>query len=189
MPHLPVDSPPNLHTCLLNQHLQLLNCCMARKKRRHLAGGTGKAELLAGEEGVGRLGVLGPVAHLKLLESGETLCAPVSQVAGSHPRPQALLHLTPLAPPHACEFCRAGGSGRSDSDGGVDRGGGGPDSAHREVRGQREAGSSRGSPLTAHTPSVAQHGGGLFPPLLGHASLQGLCLYLPPPPSTLNPEP
>ena len=151
MPHLPVDSPPNLHTCLLNQHLQLLNCCMARRKRRHLAGGSGEAELQAAEEGVGRLGVLGPVAHLKLLESGETLCAPVSQVAGSH-TPSPLHPTPPPPPPHACVFWRAGGSGRSDSDGGVDRRERGPHSAHREVREHRLS-----SALPGEVPAHSSH--------------------------------
>ena len=99
MPYLPTDSPPNLHTCLLNQHLQLLNCCMARRKRRQLAVRNREAEAGVGrEEGVGRLGVLGPVAHLKLLESGETLCAPISQVACSQPLSIDLLTTPPLMP-------------------------------------------------------------------------------------------
>lgn len=34
---VPVESTPDLRTCLLNQNLELLNCCMSRQKRRELA--------------------------------------------------------------------------------------------------------------------------------------------------------
>ncbi|GJP33919.1 hypothetical protein CLOM_g18421 [Closterium sp. NIES-68] len=34
IPRVPQDSDPDLHTCLLHQHLHLLNCCTARRLRR-----------------------------------------------------------------------------------------------------------------------------------------------------------
>lgn len=37
MPYVPSDDLPDLGYCLLHQQLQVINCCIARKKRRHIA--------------------------------------------------------------------------------------------------------------------------------------------------------
>lgn len=132
IPRLPPDANPDMHTCLLNQQLQLINCCIARRERRRqalaaleLVASQPMSELVSDQidqsegrrsrgnvqEGVEkrefvndvrevnheqesgillvaklqngviarRLGVAEPVMDLKLLETGEPLCAPVCQ--------------------------------------------------------------------------------------------------------------
>ncbi|XP_076954586.1 uncharacterized protein LOC143629113 [Bidens hawaiensis] len=37
IPGIPTDEIPNLNTCLLHQQLQVINCCVSRKRRRAIA--------------------------------------------------------------------------------------------------------------------------------------------------------
>eukprot|EP00268_Persea_americana_P002226 TRINITY_DN10666_c0_g2_i2.p1 TRINITY_DN10666_c0_g2~~TRINITY_DN10666_c0_g2_i2.p1 ORF type:complete len:634 (+),score=119.03 TRINITY_DN10666_c0_g2_i2:150-2051(+) len=37
VPHVPLDETPDLNYCLLHQQLQVINCCIARKRRRDIA--------------------------------------------------------------------------------------------------------------------------------------------------------
>ncbi|RWR73019.1 Rab3 GTPase-activating protein catalytic subunit [Cinnamomum micranthum f. kanehirae] len=37
VPHVPLDETPDLNYCLLHQQLQVINCCIARKRRRNIA--------------------------------------------------------------------------------------------------------------------------------------------------------
>ncbi|GJN11653.1 hypothetical protein PR202_ga29857 [Eleusine coracana subsp. coracana] len=37
VPRMPLDSAPDLNCCLLHQEIQVINCCVARKKRREAA--------------------------------------------------------------------------------------------------------------------------------------------------------
>ncbi|GJP57856.1 hypothetical protein CLOP_g17630 [Closterium sp. NIES-67] len=80
IPRVPQDSDPDLHTCLLHQHLHLLNCCTARRLRRshQLAHGS-PSTAGTGGGGMRRRGVLRRVPGLDLLDTGEPLCAPITQ--------------------------------------------------------------------------------------------------------------
>ena len=106
IPGIPVDDVPELSYCLLYQQMQLMNCCLSRKKRRAIA--TESLESLINEvecdaEGVPssvekitsgsflyaktstgdlvvRLGVSHQVDSLTLLETGEPVYAPLTQV-------------------------------------------------------------------------------------------------------------
>lgn len=106
IPDIPLDEVPDLSFCLLYQQLQLMNCCLSRKKRRTVA--TDSLESLIREadcdaEGVPssvekitsgpflhaktntgdvivRLGVSHQADDLTLLETGEPVYAPLSQV-------------------------------------------------------------------------------------------------------------
>lgn len=113
---MPIDEIPDLRYCLLHQQLQLINCCIARRKRRvadlasleilssyvahedssspksvgkHTAplDGVGRtppvllyARLKTGEI-VLRLGADQPAADLLMLETGEPVYSPITQVS------------------------------------------------------------------------------------------------------------
>ncbi|CAO2833578.1 unnamed protein product [Amaranthus hypochondriacus] len=105
IPGIPLDDVPELSFCLLYQQMQLMNCCLSRKKRRAIA--TESLESLINEvecdaEGVPspvekitsgsflyaktstgdlvvRLGVSHQADSLTLLETGEPVYAPLTQ--------------------------------------------------------------------------------------------------------------
>lgn len=113
---LPVDESPDLRYCLLHQQLQLINCCIARRKKRaadlesleilnsylahednssaestdnHLAPSESLnikapvllyAKLKTGEK-VLRVGADHPAADLLMLETGEPVYSPITQVS------------------------------------------------------------------------------------------------------------
>ncbi|XP_072951923.1 uncharacterized protein [Typha angustifolia] len=105
IPRMPLDADPDLNSCLLHQQLQVINCCIARKKRRAIA----KEELdsvlkqksldsshsgdspqkcslhnkFYAKNSVGdyvlRLGADCPSQNLTMLETGEPIYSPVLQ--------------------------------------------------------------------------------------------------------------
>ncbi len=114
---MPVDANPDLRYCLLHQQLQLINCCIARHKRRvaDLAalealseygsnGGHEVGSQACGDDGLPslalligghpnllfaktksgelklRLGADLPAADLRMLETGEAVYSPITQV-------------------------------------------------------------------------------------------------------------
>ncbi|XP_050368540.1 uncharacterized protein LOC126786684 [Argentina anserina] len=104
VPSIPVDEIPDLNSCLLYQQLQVLNCCVSRKRRRDIATQTldfvireaspnaeessvsmdnASGPILYARIGTGelvlRLGADRPYSNLKLLETGELMYAPVTQ--------------------------------------------------------------------------------------------------------------
>lgn len=106
VPSIPVDEIPDLNSCLLYQRLQVINCCVSRKRRRDIAtetldfvireaspnaeessaskdntaGPILYARLSTGEL-VLRLGADRPYSNLKMLETGEPMYSPVTQVS------------------------------------------------------------------------------------------------------------
>lgn len=106
IPGIPLEEVPDLSLCLLYQQMQLMNCCLSRKKRRAIA--TDSLETLISEAGcdadgvpssvekiisgsfpyaktntgdlVVRLGVSHQADTLTLLETGEPVYAPLTQV-------------------------------------------------------------------------------------------------------------
>lgn len=82
---IPRDEIPNLHSCLLNQQLQVINCCISRKQRRARISPYGDihpeshARICSGEL-VLRLGVDKRLENTRLLDTGEPVYAPVLQV-------------------------------------------------------------------------------------------------------------
>lgn len=107
---MPIDENPDLRYCLLHQQLQLINCCIARRKRRaaDLAaleamseyesqeGNSPKssesvklpstetpvllyAKIKSGEK-ILRIGADRPAADLLMLETGEPVYSPITQV-------------------------------------------------------------------------------------------------------------
>lgn len=106
IPWIPLDENPDLKSCLLHQWLQVINCCLARKARFIAASealdavmsqaslanensdiseamGT-PASLLYAKNNTGelilRLGVHHQVQNLTMLETGEPVYAPITQV-------------------------------------------------------------------------------------------------------------
>jgi Rab3 GTPase-activating protein catalytic subunit len=106
LPGVPQNEIPDLKTCLLNQHFQVINCCISRKRLRIIAtealdsmvmqasssikesandvdGAPASPALYArlntGER-VLRLGANCPSGDLTLLETGEPVYSPVTQV-------------------------------------------------------------------------------------------------------------
>lgn len=112
---MPIDANPDLRYCLLHQQLQLINCCIARRKRRvvDLASLENLSSYVAREDGsspqgndkhaaplaylndnppvlvyakiktgenVLRLGADSPAADLLMLETGEPIYSPITQV-------------------------------------------------------------------------------------------------------------
>uniref|UniRef100_A0A2C9W718 Rab3GAP catalytic subunit conserved domain-containing protein n=1 Tax=Manihot esculenta TaxID=3983 RepID=A0A2C9W718_MANES len=105
IPGIPVDDLPDLNLCLLYQKLQVINCCVSRKRRRIIA--TQSLELvmrdasscaeqsaisneaigssvilyarLSNGENVLRLGADQPADNLTLLETGEPVYSPITQ--------------------------------------------------------------------------------------------------------------
>lgn len=106
IPGIPLNEVPDLSFCLLYQQMQFMNCCLSRKKRRAIA--TDSLESLIREAGcdadgvpssveritsgsflyaktntgdlVVRLGVSHQAENLTLLETGEPVYAPLTQV-------------------------------------------------------------------------------------------------------------
>ncbi|KAL5583624.1 hypothetical protein UlMin_016066 [Ulmus minor] len=102
IPGIPLDEIPDLNSCLLYQKLQVINCCISRKRRRDIATqslefvmreGSSNAEELAAfnvaspilyarintGELVLRLGADCPSGDLTMLETGEPVYSPVTQ--------------------------------------------------------------------------------------------------------------
>uniref|UniRef100_A0A0E0LL67 Rab3GAP catalytic subunit conserved domain-containing protein n=1 Tax=Oryza punctata TaxID=4537 RepID=A0A0E0LL67_ORYPU len=106
VPRMPLDATPDLNCCLLHQEIQVINCCIARKKRRKAAkesldsllkrasidnsnhlysnGESPDSEMyVKGSAGdnVLRLGADHPSENLTLLETGEPVYSPTLQAA------------------------------------------------------------------------------------------------------------
>uniref|UniRef100_A0A0E0LL64 Rab3GAP catalytic subunit conserved domain-containing protein n=1 Tax=Oryza punctata TaxID=4537 RepID=A0A0E0LL64_ORYPU len=104
VPRMPLDATPDLNCCLLHQEIQVINCCIARKKRRKAAkesldsllkrasidnsnhlysnGESPDSEMyVKGSAGdnVLRLGADHPSENLTLLETGEPVYSPTLQ--------------------------------------------------------------------------------------------------------------
>ncbi|XP_008226869.2 PREDICTED: rab3 GTPase-activating protein catalytic subunit [Prunus mume] len=104
VPSIPIDEIPDLNSCLLYQRLQVINCCISRKRRRAIATETldfviteasPKAEesaisndnpagpmlyaTLSTGELVLRLGADRPFGNVTMLETGEPVYCPVTQ--------------------------------------------------------------------------------------------------------------
>lgn len=104
VPSIPIDEIPDLNSCLLYQRLQVINCCISRKRRRAIATETldfviteagPKAEesaisndnpagpmlyaRLSTGELVLRLGADRPFGNVTMLETGEPVYCPVTQ--------------------------------------------------------------------------------------------------------------
>ena len=111
---MPIDDNPDLRYCLLHQQLQLINCCIARRKKRvkdlasfetlssyvaqeespsqNIAEHVSSPETLHGNplfllyaetktgEKVLRLGADRPAGDLLMLETGEPVYSPITQV-------------------------------------------------------------------------------------------------------------
>lgn len=106
VPSIPLDEVPDLNSCLLYQQLQVINCCLSRKMRRDIATqslefmisecGSNNEELTASKdlvpaspllyarmsngELVLRLGANRPSGDIIMLETGEPLYSPITQV-------------------------------------------------------------------------------------------------------------
>lgn len=108
VPHVPLDETPDLNYCLLHQQLQVINCCIARKRRRDISieslDSIAKQDSCTNEDLgicpynsssssivyarvsngdlVLRLGADRPSEGLTMLETGEPVYCPVTQVCG-----------------------------------------------------------------------------------------------------------
>ena len=106
MPGIPLDEIPDLNSCLLYQQLQVINCCVSRKRRfaiatesldyavreasSNAAESAGSNDIIAASpilyaristgELVLRLGADCPFSNLTMLETGEPVYSPVTQV-------------------------------------------------------------------------------------------------------------
>jgi hypothetical protein len=105
VPQMPLDSAPDLNCCLLHQEIQVINCCIARKKRRKAAKesldsflkrssidnsnprfsngefpGSGMYARDSAGHSVLRLGANCLCENLTLLETGEPIYFPILQV-------------------------------------------------------------------------------------------------------------
>lgn len=105
VPRMPLDAAPDLNSCLLHQEIQVVNCCIARKKRRKAAkesldsllkqasisnpeprfsnGKSPDSEMYARDstgDYVLRLGADRSSENLTLLETGEPIYSPTLQV-------------------------------------------------------------------------------------------------------------
>ncbi|KAI3510035.1 hypothetical protein L1887_25561 [Cichorium endivia] len=91
IPGIPRDKIPNLNSCLLYQHLQVINCCISRKQRRAIATKSLDAVLkqtnhdadlyakISTGERVLRLGANKRLENTTLLKTGEPVFTPVMQ--------------------------------------------------------------------------------------------------------------
>ncbi|KAI3851273.1 hypothetical protein MKX03_002261 [Papaver bracteatum] len=104
IPRVPLDENPDLNSCLLYQQLQVINCCISRKRRRAIATETLDSILreasihvdpidvsastvsssvlyarLSSGELVLRLGADHPYEGVRMLETGEPVYAPITQ--------------------------------------------------------------------------------------------------------------
>lgn len=104
IPWIPLDKNPDLKSCLLHQWLQVINCCLARKARCLAASealdavvrqanqesdvSEAMGSLLYAKSNSGelilRLGVYHQVENVTMLETGEPVYAPVTQVCNFH---------------------------------------------------------------------------------------------------------
>ncbi|CAI0437266.1 unnamed protein product [Linum tenue] len=104
VPGIPLDEFPDLHSCLLYQQFQVINCCVSRKKRHAIAAESMEAALrdaskfsaeyakglnapghllyakTSSGELVLRLGAGSKAPNLFMLESGEPIYSPIPQV-------------------------------------------------------------------------------------------------------------
>lgn len=106
LPGVPQNVNPDLKTCLLYQHFQVINCCISRKRLRIIAtesldslmmqassnmnestkddDGAAASPVLYAKLNTGelvlRLGADSPAGDLTLLETGEAVYSPVTQV-------------------------------------------------------------------------------------------------------------
>jgi hypothetical protein len=105
VPRMPLDSAPDLNCCLLHQEIQVINCCIARKKRRkaakeslysllkrsstdnsnpRLSNGESPDSGMYARDSAGnyvlRLGANCLCENLTLLETGEPIYSPILQV-------------------------------------------------------------------------------------------------------------
>lgn len=105
VPRMPLDSAPDLNCCLLHQEIQVINCCVARKKRREAAkesmdcllkrasinnskprfsNGESHDKGMYARDSTGdyilRLGANCLCENLTLLETGEPIYSPILQV-------------------------------------------------------------------------------------------------------------
>lgn len=106
MPGIPLDEIPDLNSCLLYQQLQVINCCVSRKRRcaiatesldyavseasSNAAESAGSKDIIPASpilyaristgELVLRLGADCPFSNLTMLETGEPVYSPVTQV-------------------------------------------------------------------------------------------------------------
>lgn len=107
IPGIPFDEIPDLNSCLLYQQLQVINCCISRRRRQSIAAESLDSVLsmqarINGEESttladtlpqnpvlyakistgelVLRLGTDKQCDNLKMLETGEPIYTPVTQV-------------------------------------------------------------------------------------------------------------
>ncbi|KAJ7960793.1 rab3 GTPase-activating protein catalytic subunit [Quillaja saponaria] len=81
IPGIPLDENPDLKSCLLYQQLQVINCCISRKRRRVIATESLDSVLIKAALGklFCRLGVDCPSGNLTMLETGEPVYSPVAQ--------------------------------------------------------------------------------------------------------------
>ena len=107
IPHMPLDANPDLNSCHLHQQLQVINCCIARKHRwvvatesldavlkeanldiknsvdilqgKHSPSNMLYAQINSGDY-VLRLGADLPSEGLTMLETGEPIYSPITQV-------------------------------------------------------------------------------------------------------------
>ncbi|XP_062077673.1 uncharacterized protein LOC133782393 [Humulus lupulus] len=104
IPGIPLDGIPDLNSCLLFQQLQVINCCVSRKRRREIASQSLDFVLKEGNineedltmfkyvhassilyarintgELVLRLGADHPMGDLTMLETGEPVYSPITQ--------------------------------------------------------------------------------------------------------------
>lgn len=106
LPRIPLDETPDLKSCLLYQQLQVINCCISRKRHRVVATESMDSMLLKASsniddlvdysdsvasspvqyarlstgEFVVRLGADCLAGDLTLLETGEPIYSPITQV-------------------------------------------------------------------------------------------------------------
>ncbi|OMO83495.1 Rab3 GTPase-activating protein catalytic subunit [Corchorus capsularis] len=105
LPGIPVDEIPDLNSCLLYQQLQVINCCLSRKRRRIIATESFDSEMreassnveesnvskgtiaassalyarISSGELVLRLGANQPADNLTMLETDEPIYSPITQ--------------------------------------------------------------------------------------------------------------
>ncbi|XVF77405.1 hypothetical protein PTKIN_Ptkin14bG0040400 [Pterospermum kingtungense] len=104
LPGIPVDEIPDLNSCLLHQQLQVINCCLSRKRRRIIANESFDSEMREGSSNIEESDVsIGRVAassalfarvntgelvlrlganqitEMTMLETGEPIYLPITQ--------------------------------------------------------------------------------------------------------------
>ncbi|XVE50682.1 hypothetical protein DITRI_Ditri01bG0182900 [Diplodiscus trichospermus] len=105
LPGIPMDEIPDLNSCLLHQQLQVINCCLSRKRQRTIAyksfdsevreassnveesdvsiGKVAASSALYAQVNTGelvlRLGANQPAENLTMLETGEPIYLPITQ--------------------------------------------------------------------------------------------------------------